>query len=142
MKLTSLMAGFVLVGTLTTALEVPLNRVNPFASQAFAQTMGKPDAMMGKPDAMMKKDAMAATNTQQKIANLMQHKGKKGSGDIMRSYFLGDLEPLSVQPGGAGMVVNLYNKANNLTIAYCSTYDVVVNVKQGRVTKFASNEVK
>jgi hypothetical protein len=40
------------------------------------------------------------------------------------------------------MVVNLYNKANNVTVAYCSTYDVVVAIKSGRLPKFPANEVK
>ena len=47
-----------------------------------------------------------------------------------------------MQPGGAGMVVNLYNKANNVTFAYCATYDVVVAIKPGKVTKFLASEVK
>jgi hypothetical protein len=47
-----------------------------------------------------------------------------------------------VQPGGAGMVVSLYNKANDVTFSYCATYDVVVAVRKGRVVKFPSNEVK
>lgn len=78
----------------------------------------------------------------QKIDMLTKHKGVFGSGDELRRYFFGDLEPIAVQPGGAGMVVNLYNKANNTTFAYCSTYDVVVAVKKGRVTAFAPSEVK
>jgi len=40
------------------------------------------------------------------------------------------------------MVVNLYNKANNVTFSYCATYDVVVAVKQGKVAMFTPNEVK
>jgi len=40
------------------------------------------------------------------------------------------------------MVVNLYNKANDVTFAYCATYDVVVAVKKGRVTTFLASEVK
>lgn len=48
---------------------------------------------------------------------LTKHKGMFGSIDELRRYFFGDLEPISVQPGGAGMVVNLYNKANNTTFA-------------------------
>jgi hypothetical protein len=40
------------------------------------------------------------------------------------------------------MVVNLYSKANNVTFSLCTTYDVVVAVKKGRVPKFAANEVK
>jgi|GEM_PF-1716611 len=78
----------------------------------------------------------------QKIAMLSKHKGVFGSGDELRRYFFGDLEPISVQPGGAGMVVNLYNKANDVTFAYCATYDVVVAIKQGKITAFDPSEVK
>ncbi len=78
----------------------------------------------------------------QKISMLSKHKGVFGSGDELRRYFFGDLEPISVQPGGAGMVVNLYNKANDVTFAYCATYDVVVAIKQGKITAFAPSEVK
>jgi hypothetical protein len=55
---------------------------------------------------------------------------------------LAKITQLGVQSGGAGMVVNLYNKANNVTFAYCATYDVVVAVKQGKVAKFLAREVK
>ncbi len=78
----------------------------------------------------------------QKITMLNKHKGVFGSGDELRRYFFGDLEPISVQPGGAGMVVNLYNKANDVTFAYCATYDVVVAIKQGKITAFDPSEVK
>ena len=79
---------------------------------------------------------------QEKIALITKSRGQIGSGDQLRRFFYGDLLPISVQPGGAGMVVNLYNKANNVTFAYCATYDVVVAVKAGRVTAFSPNEVK
>lgn len=78
----------------------------------------------------------------QKIDMLIQNKGKFGSGNALRRFFFGDLEPLSIQPGGAGMVVNLYNKANNTTFAYCTTYDVVVAIKEGKINTFPSEEVK
>jgi hypothetical protein len=87
------------------------------------------------------KDATGLT-IQQKIARITQHKGQFGGGDELRRYFFGDLEPIGIQPGGAGMVVNLYNKANNMTFSYCATYDVVVALKSGRVAKFPANEVK
>jgi len=148
MKLTSLISGIVLASTLTTAA------ISTSASIAAADTMKKPDAMgnmtkpdtmkkpdaMGKPD-MMKKDAMGLSPAQ-KIAKLTEVKGKKGSGDLMRSFFAGDLEPIGMQPGGAGMVVNFYNKAGNVTVSYCATYDVIVAVKAGKITKFAAAEVK
>ncbi len=87
------------------------------------------------------KDATGLTFPK-KIEMLTKHKGMFGSGDELRRYFFGDLEPIAVQPGGAGMVVNLYNKANNTTFAYCATYDVVVAIKTGKVTTFAASEVK
>jgi hypothetical protein len=81
-------------------------------------------------------------SVQEKIDLIAKNKGQIGSGDQLRRFFYGDLEPLGVQPGGAGMVVNLYNKANNVTFSYCATYDVVVAVKKGRVTMFPAAEVK
>jgi hypothetical protein len=79
---------------------------------------------------------------QQHIQMISKNKGQFGSADAMRRFFFGDLEPISIQPGGAGMVVNLYNKKNNVTFSYCSTYDVVVAVKENRVDKFPAEEVK
>jgi hypothetical protein len=79
---------------------------------------------------------------EQKVTRLTEHRGMFGSGDELRRYFFGDLEPLGVQPGGAGMVVNLYNKANNMTFAYCATFDVVVALRSGRITQFEPSEVK
>ncbi|MBL1208618.1 hypothetical protein [Geminocystis sp. GBBB08] len=78
----------------------------------------------------------------QKIELVTKNKGQIGGGDQLRRFFFGDLLPLGVQPGGAGMVVNLYNKANDVTFSYCATYDVVVAVKKGKVTMFPPNEVK
>ncbi len=88
------------------------------------------------------KKTATGLSVQQEIAMIVKTKGQFGGGDQLRRYFFGDLEPISVQPGGAGMVVNLYNKANNVTFAYCATYDVVVAVKPGRVTAFLASEVK
>lgn len=130
MKLTSLLTTTVTTAVLAgmvTMLDTPLKAINPQLLQASA--------------AQEMKDTTGLT-PQQKIAKITQHKGQFGGGDELRRYFFGDLEPVSVQPGGAGMVVNLYNKANNTTFAYCATYDVVVAVKSGRVTQFASSEVK
>jgi hypothetical protein len=79
---------------------------------------------------------------QQKIDIITKSKGQVGSGDQLRRFFYGDLLPLGVQPGGAGMVVNLYNKANDVTFSYCATFDVVVAVKKGKVTSFPAAEVK
>jgi hypothetical protein len=81
-------------------------------------------------------------STQEKIDMITKNKGQIGSGDQLRRFFFGDLEPIGIQVGGAGHVVNLYNKANDITFSYCSTYDVVVAVKKGKVQTFAANEVK
>lgn len=121
----SLLTGVALVGMLT-VWDVPLKIVSPSLLQASAAE---------------KKDATGLT-TQQKIDLVTKHKGQFGGGDELRRFFFGDLEPLGIQPGGAGMVVNLYNKANNVTFSYCSTFDVVVAVKKGKVTKFEADEVK
>jgi hypothetical protein len=86
--------------------------------------------------------ASAEMTPQEKIEIVTKNKGQIGSGDQLRRFFYGDLLPLGVQPGGAGMVVNLYNKANNVTFSYCATYDVVVAVKKGKVAMFPSSEVK
>jgi hypothetical protein len=125
MKITPLLTS-VALASLVTVWDAPIKAINPTLVTASAQSM---------------QDSMGIS-TQQKIAEITKNKGKKGSGDQLRKYFLGDLEPLAVQPGGAGMVVNLYNKASNTTFSYCATYDVVVAVKSGRVPKFAAAEVK
>ncbi|MFM6153176.1 MAG: hypothetical protein ACKO3K_16140 [Cuspidothrix sp.] len=126
MKLaSSLLTGVALAGMLT-VWDVPLQAINPVLVQASAAEM---------------KDATGLT-AQKKIDLVMKNKGQFGGGDQLRRFFFGDLEPLAVQPGGAGMVVNLYNKANNVTFAYCSTYDVVVAVKKGKISKFDPKEVK
>ncbi len=77
----------------------------------------------------------------QQVAFVQEHKGQFGSGDQLRRFFFGDLEPISVQPGGAGMVVNLYNKATDTTFAYCATFDVVVAVGAGRIMAFPDGDV-
>jgi hypothetical protein len=87
------------------------------------------------------KDATGLTS-QQKIDLVTKNKGVFGNGDQLRRFFFGDLAPLGVQTGGAGMIVTLYNKANNVTFAYCADFDVVVAVKKGKVTTFPSAEVK
>ncbi|MER3433562.1 MAG: hypothetical protein C4288_09040 [Leptolyngbya sp. ERB_1_1] len=131
MRLNSLFTTVALVGLVTVgSASLPSLRSSVELQSAQAQTMMQP-----------MKDATGLT-FMQKVEMLTKHKGQFGSGDELRRYFFGDLEPISVQPGGAGMVVNLYNKANNTTFSYCATYDVVVAIKQGRVTAFAPNEVK
>ena len=120
MKLTSLLLTSVALAGMVTVWDAPLKAINPQLVQASAQEM----------------------TAQQKIELITKNKGQIGGGDQLRRFFYGDLEPIAVQPGGAGMVVNLYNKTNNVTFAYCATYDVVVAVKEGKVTAFLASEVK
>ena len=122
MKLTSLLLTSVALAGMVTVWDAPLKAINPQLVQASAQEM--------------------TMTPQSKIDLIAKNKGQIGGGDQLRRFFYGDLEPISVQPGGAGMLVNLYNKANNVTFAYCDTYDVVVAVKMGKVTAFAPSEVK
>ncbi|MEA5571367.1 hypothetical protein [Calothrix sp. UHCC 0171] len=129
MKFNSLLATITLA-SMVTIWDAPIKLINPSLAQASAQEMKQE-----------MKD-VTGLKAQQKIDMLIKSKGQFGSGDQLRRYFFGDLEPIAVQPGGAGMVVNLYNKANNVTISYCATYDVVVAVKKGRITAFAPSEVK
>ncbi|MBO3457690.1 hypothetical protein G7B40_008580 [Aetokthonos hydrillicola Thurmond2011] len=119
MKLAPLITTVALTGFLT-FWEAPLKVINPALIQASAQEL----------------------SVNQKIDLITKNKDKIGSGDQLRRFFFGDLEPIGIQPGGAGHVVNLYNKANNVTFSYCTTYDVVVAVKKGKITKFEPNEVK
>ncbi|ARV59532.1 hypothetical protein BZZ01_13640 [Nostocales cyanobacterium HT-58-2] len=119
MKLAPLLTSIALVGFFT-VWDAPLKVINPSLVEASAQEL----------------------SVQQKLDLLTKSKGQIGSGDQLRRFFFGDLEPIGIQPGGAGQVVNLYNKANNVTFSYCSTYDVIVAVKKGKVTKFEPGEVK
>jgi hypothetical protein len=134
MKLKNIVA----TAALTSLITVSGASHGTFTHSHGTQAVAKEVQVMSKQD---KKDSTGLT-TSQKIASLTKHKGQFGSGDELRRYFFGDLEPISVQPGGAGMVVNLYNKASDTTFAYCATFDVVVAIKQGRVTAFAPSEVK
>ncbi|HLO89236.1 MAG TPA: hypothetical protein VK203_30090 [Nostocaceae cyanobacterium] len=134
MKLTSTLFTTVALAGIVTIWNAPLKAINPSLVQVSAQEV-KQDRKAEM------KDATGLT-AQQKIDMLMKNKGQFGSGDQLRRFFFGDLEPISVQPGGAGMVVNLYNKANDVTISYCATYDVVITVKKGKVMRFQPSEVK
>jgi hypothetical protein len=78
---------------------------------------------------------------QDRIAEITRLKGKPGSADLMRKYYK-DLTPIGIQPGGAGMVVNLYSKKEDTTLSLCTAFDVVVAVRRGRVAQFAAAEVK
>ncbi len=125
MKLASLLTGLAMVGLVTVG-NASLQPFNP--------------ALSGVATAAEVKES--GPSVQEKIDMIIKNKGQIGSGDQLRRFFYGDLEPLAVQPGGAGMVVSLYNKANNVTFSYCATYDVVVAVKKGKIAKFPASEVK
>ncbi len=118
--------------------------LNPlFASLALASIITVGDVAINSFLLESQNLAVAQEMTaQQKIDIINKSKGQVGSGDQLRRFFYGDLLPLAVQPGGAGMVVSLYNKANDVTFSYCATYDVVVAIKKGRVAMFPANEVK
>jgi len=88
-KLTSVLASFALVGLVTVA-DAPLKIIDPQLGQAFAQEM----QMKGP----------TSIPIQKKIESIAAHKGQLGGGDELRRYFFGDLLPVAVQPGGAGMV--------------------------------------
>lgn len=115
-----------------------------FTALALASVMSVGDIALNSVLPTFQNSAIAAPEmtAQEKIDIINKNKGQIGSGDQLRRFFYGDLLPLGVQPGGAGMVVNLYNKANDVTFSYCATYDVVVAVKQGRIAMFSPNEVK
>ena len=124
MKFTSLLTGLAMVSLIT---------VGSSSLQAFGPAFGPVAAAEVK---------QTESPAQKNIALITKSKGQIGSGDQLRRFFYGDLEPIGLQVGGAGHVVNLYNKANDVTFSYCSTYDVVVAVKKGKVAMFAANEVK
>jgi hypothetical protein len=117
-------------------------------SVALAGFIGVGDVAVRSFTPQFQTSAIAAEMTSEKteaakhIETITKNKGQIGSGDQLRRWFFGDLMPLGVQPGGAGMVVSLYNKANDVTFSYCATYDVVVAVRKGRVVQFPANEVK
>ncbi|MBW4661371.1 MAG: hypothetical protein KME15_22075 [Drouetiella hepatica Uher 2000/2452] len=119
MKLASVLLGISLAG-LVTVWDAPLKVVNPALVQASAQEM----------------------TVQQKIDLITKSKGQVGSGDQLRRFFYGELDPIGIQPGGAGTVVNLYSKTNDVTFSYCSHFDVVVAVAKGKVAQFPANEVR
>ncbi len=125
MKLTSVLATAIVFGTVATSL-VPVPAFTSHQLQASAQEI---------------KIAQTET-TEEKIAQISAIKGKPGSGDLLRKLYPEDLNPIGVQPGGAGMVVNLYSKKNNTTLSLCTVYDVVVAVKKGKIAKFNPSEVK
>jgi hypothetical protein len=125
MKLTSFLATTLLLGTVVTSA-VSLPTFSADRSQVSAQVI---------------KIAQTET-TDEKIAQIAAIKGKEGSGDLLRKLYPKDLNPIGIQPGGAGMVVNLYSKKHDTTLSLCTVYDVVVAVKKGKIAKFKPSEVK
>ncbi|MBI4782148.1 MAG: hypothetical protein HY785_12625 [Oscillatoriophycideae cyanobacterium NC_groundwater_1537_Pr4_S-0.65um_50_18] len=119
MKLASVLVG-VTLASLVTVWDAPLKAVNPVLVQALAQEM----------------------TVQDKIDLITQSKGQVGSGDQLRRFFYGELDPIGIQPGGAGTVVNLYSKVNDVTFSYCSHFDVVVAVGKGKITQFPADQVR
>jgi hypothetical protein len=69
------------------------NAINPQSSQVLAKEV-KVMTAQAAPKAEMK-DVTGLTASQ-KIEMLKKHKGMFGSGDELRRYFFGDLEPISV----------------------------------------------
>jgi hypothetical protein len=123
MKLSSLFATTAIAGIVTLSA-APLQVFNPNSFQASAEVK------------------IAAATSQDKIAQITAVKGMPGSGDLLRKLYVKDLSPIGVQPGGAGMVVNLYSKKDDTTLSLCTTFDVVVAVKKGKIAKFNPSEVK
>ncbi|MEE3717886.1 hypothetical protein V2H45_14185 [Tumidithrix elongata RA019] len=128
MKLTSLLATTA-IASIVSISAVPLQSFNPNSYQASAQEVKTVKIAAG-------------LTSQQKIDQLTEVKGKPGSGDLLRKLYAKDLTPVGIQPGGAGMVVNLYSKADDTTISLCTVYDVIVAVKKGLIPAFNPNEVK
>ena len=124
MKLTSLLATMIVSGGIAISLTT-LPAFNPNSFQASAQSMSQ-----------------SQSESQGKIDQILAIKGKPGSGDLLRKLYEKDLSPIGIQAGGAGMVVNLYSKKDNTTLSLCTTYDVVVAAKKGRIAKFQPSEVK
>ncbi len=124
MKLTSLLATTIVSGGMVISL-ASLPTFNPTSFQASAQSMSE-----------------SQSESQGKIDQILAVKGKPGSGDLLRKLYEKDLTPIGIQAGGAGMVVNLYSKKDKTTLSLCTTYDVVVAAKKGRIAKFKPSEVK
>jgi hypothetical protein len=119
MKPTSWLTTIAIAGFLAVSAPIVLPTINSTSLQAFAQdTMG-----------------------QSEIAKIAALKGKPESAKLMREFYK-DLTPIGIQPGGAGMVVNLYSKKHDTTLSLCTTFDVVVAVKKGKIAKFPPAEVK
>ncbi len=82
--------------------------------------------------------ALAAVSGVAQAASLDEVKARiheDGSGDWMREQFPKDIEPIGLVPGGAGTLVVLYSKKADLSIPVCTSYDVIMGVKKGKVAK-------
>ncbi len=119
MKSTSLLTTIAIAGLLTVSSPVIAFTIDSTSLQASAQEL----------------------TSQNKIDQIVAVKGKPESANLMRQFYK-DLTPIGIQPGGAGMVVNLYSKKDDTTLSLCTTFDVVVAVKKGRIAKFQPAEVK
>jgi hypothetical protein len=119
MKVQNVIGGMVLAGFLGLS-SVVLTSATEVRSEVVAQTL----------------------SSSEKISKISAFKGKPESAKLMREYYKEDLTPIGIQPGGAGMVVNLYSKKDNTTVSLCTTYDVVVAIKSGKIAKFPAAEVK
>ncbi|MGG6242318.1 hypothetical protein ACQ4N7_27200 [Nodosilinea sp. AN01ver1] len=124
---------------LLTSAIAPQGRFLPIASLLIASLLSTAAISSASAQDMSSPTGLTAA---QQVAFVQEHRGQFGGGDQLRRFFFGDLEPISVQPGGAGMVVNLYNKATDTTFAYCATFDVVVAVGTGRVMAFPDGDVR
>lgn len=125
MKLASLLTGIAMIGLVTVG-DVSLKAIN-------VSSVGAATAAEAK---------QSGPTVQEKIDLITKNKGQIGGGDQLRRFFYGELDPIGIQVGGGGHVVNLYNKTNDVTFSYCSHFDVVVAVKKGRVAQFPAAEVK
>jgi hypothetical protein len=124
MKFTSLLFTTAIASTLLST--VPLNSFQANSFQAAAQGI----------------QIAQAKTSQQKITQITAVKGKPESAVLLRKLYAKDLTPIGIQAGGAGMVVNLYSKQDDTTLSLCTTFDVVVAVKKGKIAKFNPAEVK
>lgn len=114
------------IASIVTISGVPSQVLNPNSFQASAEQV----------------KVAAAPTSAEKIEQISAVKGKPESTVLMRKLYAKDLSPIGIQPGGAGMVVNLYSKKDDTTLSLCTTFDVVVAIKKGKIAKFAPSEVK
>ena len=83
-----------------------LQSLSPFfAPLALATVISVGDVAVHSFLPHFQESALAAPEmtVQEKIETVTKNKGQIGGGDQLRRFFYGDLLPLGVQPGGAGM---------------------------------------